>query len=297
MADFNDYEYSTQLGEPIEFYRLKFLDVEYRFTSSSNDIVVTNDSGLQETFFSEYIKRSELVPGTADSSSQTCTLYLKRNSAIGMLFQGSPPEKKIEVIVMRSHSEDINKFVTILKAHVSQVTYRNSETDVLLTIDDYMNNTIPKGNLQYYCNNTLFDKNCKLSPATYKKTFNANIEIESTYIRSVQLGNYPDGTFDGGYMEMGKMFRYVSKHVGDTIWFKYPLNKNLTEYSFTLYPGCDGLFSTCATKFGNTDHFTGVPYTPPTDPTVNPTGKGTYWIDSLVITRDSHGFVGTITGI
>jgi len=37
-----------------------------------------------------------------------------------------------------------------------------------------------------------------------------------------------------------------------------------------------------------------VPYVAPTDSTKNPTGKGAYWIDNLVIQRDTDGFVGTI---
>lgn len=47
----------------------------------------------------------------------------------------------------------------------------------------------------------------------------------------------------------------------------------------------------CASRFGNTDNFSGIPYVKPYNPYTHVVGGGAYWINSSVIIRDTHGFV------
>ena len=108
-------------------------------------------------------------------------------------------------------------------------------------------------------------------------------------IKSSTIAGYPDGYFTDGFIKMGNAYRQIRKHEGDTIYIKYPINVADREGSFKIWPGCNGIFKTCAERFENTDHFSGIPYIQPYNAFKNPTGKGAYWVRSDVIVRDNEG--------
>ena len=92
---------------------------------------------------------------------------------------------------------------------------------------------------------------------------------------------------------MGGSYRAISLHEDNHITIKYPIAESDKQGSFTAYPGCNGLFLTCHSKFNNTDNFTGVSYCKPMDPVKNRTGVGSYWINTSVITRGTDGYINT----
>lgn len=92
---------------------------------------------------------------------------------------------------------------------------------------------------------------------------------------------------------MGNSYRAIKVHEDDHITIKYPIAESDKQGSFIVYPGCNGLYLTCHSKFNNTDNFTGVPYCRPMDAVKNRTGVGAMWVNSSVITRDTNGFINS----
>ena len=91
---------------------------------------------------------------------------------------------------------------------------------------------------------------------------------------------------------MGGSFRGILNHEDDHITLKYPLNQFEKQGSFMAYAGCNNLIATCHKKFNNAKRFNGIPYQQPYDVFVHPADNSPpYWIDSEVITRDSHGVI------
>jgi hypothetical protein len=113
-------------------------------------------------------------------------------------------------------------------------------------------------------------------------------------IYSAQFASFADGYLTGGRIYYNDSVRMIAAHKGEWITVKYPFI-DTPRNTIKVLPGCDTLFKTCALRYHNTINFSGVPYVAPTDSTKNPTGQGAYWIDSLVIQRDTDGFVGTIS--
>ena len=277
-------------------YSFEYAGMTYNYTSSYHNLTV-NINDLNVGFSADYIKRGEsLKTGTSDGSMETTTIFVTRDNNVALLYQGSPPENGgVKLTIYRYHEES-SEIHKILVGVVSQVSFRGSEVELVITIENMLEKQIPTGYCSYYCQNDIYDKTCGLKKELYEKKCWVDIGFDGLYIASTNLNEVESGFYTGGMIKMGNCWRGVLLHDKDRILIKYPINENDRQGSFTIYAGCDNLFLTCAKKFNNTDNFTGVPYTEPTDPTRNPTGKGAYGIDSTIISRDSSMFVGKIGG-
>lgn len=284
-------ESSEFSGNPNECYRFTYMGLNYNYTSSDHDIMLSVD-GKQEVFYSVFIKRSEIKP----ASENTLTVYLELSNSIVTLFKGSPPEKEnVRLRIFRLHGQDTLTFDCIFDGDVSQCQFEEAQAELTVTIENYLKCEIPRGKLQYYCNNSIYDTKCTLDKSQYMVTCNI-VSVSGLTLYAEELKGYRDNYFTNGIMQLDNNTRLIEYSSSDGyITVRYPFETSAMSGIFTVYPGCDGLFTTCASKFHNTDNFTGVPYTPPTDSEKNPVGGGTYWIDKKVITRDSDGFVGEIS--
>lgn len=288
-SNISTYEGSAYQGRPIECYRFTYDGLNYNYTSAVKDITLSID-GKDEVFYHDYIMRGNIKP----SEDGVTTISTKKDNNIAMLYQGSPPEQgRVNLSIFRAHRQDLTKFDKVLEGTVSQVNFNGSQAEISVTQENYLNKEIPNGKLEYHCNNRLFDHNCRLDIEQYKVKCTIK-NISGLSIQSDDFLQYPEGYFIGGMIWLGNNVRTVASHKGNMITIKYPLSESIRTGEFAIAPGCDALFKTCAIKFGNTDNFYGCPYTPPTDSEKNPVGKGSYWIDTLVVQRDTNGFVGTI---
>ena len=271
-------------------------DMTYLYTSAATDIeLTTTESGLTRTekYFADTISRESITPGSSGSAT-SCVIKVHKDNAVAKLFEGPPPESPVDVYVYRVHEQDTSLYDTILRGKVGQVSFEGSECELTVDMDSWLSKELPNGMNQYYCNHVLFDHNCKLKKEDYAVEFFIDYVDGKTVIHSRTLAAYPSGYFDGGRLYFGGNVRMISKHEGDAITIKYPF-VDIPHNKVIVVPGCDSLFRTCAVKYHNTINFSGIPYVAPTDPEKNPTGQGAYWVDSLVIQRDTNGFVGTIT--
>ena len=115
--------------------------------------------------------------------------------------------------------------------------------------------------------------------------------VNGLRIFSTNLNEKPSGYFTDGYLKIGNSLRTVAKHESDWVLLKYPIPpSDRTVGKFTIYPGCNGNFETCAEKFSNTDNFSGIPYIQPYDVFRHPvTNDIAYWVNGKVVFRDTDG--------
>ena len=282
-------ETSIDSAEPIEVYMFTYNNLTYAYTSSKDLVELTID-GNRISFNPEYIERSDsLTLGNPTDSKEACIITVLRNNGVALLYQGAPPEQdSVNVRVYRVHGDSSSDYVKLIDGIVSQVRFNGSKAEMTINIENILIRNVPRGKLSYYCQNCVYDDKCKVDEDDYTITVGVD-KIDKLMIKSSTLGGYPDGYFTDGYIKMGGAFRQIREHKGDTIYIKYPINAQDREGSFSIRPGCDNLFYTCATKFHNTDNFSGVPYIEPFNAFRNPVGKGAYWIRDDVIVRDTNG--------
>lgn len=297
MADSNIsvFESSQQDGQPLELYKFVNNGVSYQYTSNVSDIdIKTNDGGITatETYVAEYIERESIKPSSSGDST-ALIVTVSKDHAIAKKFQGAPPEKKIMLTVIRLHEQDHTKFDKVFYGRVSQASFDGSQCKLTVKMENWLSKELPNGDHRFTCNNVLFDEDCQLLENDYKIDFFID-SVVGVDIYSTTFAGYADGYFVGGFIRHANGIRQITAHVGNKVTVKYPFAVTPANGAFVL-PGCDHLFKTCALKFHNNLNFTGFPYVPPTDSTRNPVGGGVYWVDSLVIRRDTDGFIGTIS--
>ena len=146
---------------------------------------------------------------------------------------------------------------------------------------------------QFFCCNVVYDTSCRLNKADYKKEIYID-GVSGLTVTSADLANYSEDYFEGGLIYYGDDVRMISGNAGTTLTLRYPF-PTTPMGTVAVYPGCDGLFRTCATRFNNVLNYTGCPYVKPAQGDDTKAGKGVYWVDSEVVQRDTDGYVGTIT--
>lgn len=297
MANSNitPYENSQQDGLPIECYKFTHGNTNFMYTSHCEDVnLIITENGLRrtESYFADYIERDTLKPCSKDDSA-SLIVSVSKDNPVAMLYQGAPPETPVTLLLHRFHKQDAEKYDTLFCGRVSQAGFEDSVCKLTIKQENWLSKELPKGKKSFFCNNVIYDKDCKLSKAAYQVDFMID-SVSGLSIKSTTFATYPNGYFNGGIMKHGDNVRMVATHIGDTITLRYPFPATPRNYA-AAFPGCDHLFKTCALKYGNTLNFTGCPYVPPTDPTKNPTGGGVYWVDSQVVQRDTNGFVGSIS--
>lgn len=292
-SNIEKYENSVQDGVPVECYKFTYNGTNYMYTSAAEDVaLVFSLSNIRtEKYFAENISREGIKPGGMGSPND-CIITVSKDHAIAKLFQGPPPETPVNLTVYRLHLPDFHNFDVALQASINQATFKGSKCALTARQENWLSKEIPNGMYQYYCNNVLFDNDCGLKKEKWQVEVLID-KVEGLTVYAKDLANYPDGYFAGGKIYYDGFVRMIATHVQNKITLKYPFMAN-PHNIVKILPACDSLFATCALRYANTVNFAGFPYCPPTDPEKNPTGQGAYWLDSLVVQRDTNGFVGTI---
>jgi uncharacterized phage protein (TIGR02218 family) len=290
------YEFSQQDGQPIECYRFSHDLSNYTYTSNADDVMLTfNDNGLTrtETYYATYIERNDISP-VCKGDPSALAVTVSKDNPIAKLFQGFPPEKPVTLTIFRFHEQDKSKRDVVYAGRVGQGSFEDSVCALTVTLESWANREIPHGKRKFTCNNVVYDHNCQLVEDDWKVLVFVDSVLNSLTIVSQQFAAYADGYFSNGIFRFNGSARLISEHKGDKVQLKYPFTQR-PYGDVTVSPGCDFLFATCAKRFSNTLNFTGCLYVSPTDPQKKEVGKGIYWVDSQVIQRDTHGYIGTIS--
>lgn len=134
---------------------------------------------------------------------------------------------------------------------------------------ELLNINLPRNLYQPGCLNTLFDTACTLLAGD----FDVAGAVASGSTQTVINATLGEAT---GYFDLGKivftsgandgLVRMVKTYTAGspgTLALLYPLPIAPSPGdSFTVYPGCDKLKSTCEAKFNNLENFRGMPYVP-----------------------------------
>jgi len=145
----------------------------------------------------------------------------------------------------------------------------------------------PRFRMQVGCNHALFSTGCGISSSTFRFTgtitdpgtpgFPFTFAIGSL-ARTGGLPTIGAGYFSGGWLEIGSGASMVRRAIINST---APVSGALTvtlardpspfpaaSTSVALYPGCDGAFATCSSKFANAVNFGGHPFLPASNPSM-----------------------------
>lgn len=178
---------------------------------------------------------------------------------------------------------------TLFTGDITSVSVRGSRlTAKATTAGSIFDRTFPRFRLQQGCNHALFSPGCGLSASAWK--FTATVTNPGTvgYPFTFDLGSLARaigvmptitaGWFAGGWAEFGTGSSTVRRAILDntaassgalTITLaRDPSPFPTAGASVVLYPGCNGAFATCSSKFSNQLNFGGHPFIPPSNPSL-----------------------------
>jgi uncharacterized phage protein (TIGR02218 family) len=244
----------------------------YRYTSADIDLIVSGNT------FSKALKfkrgRTRLVVGV-EVDTLDLDIYPESSNLIGgvpflqALARGVLDGAQIllERVFMPTWGDTSAGTLILFSGRVSDIEFSRTEARLSIKSDlELLNVKLPRTVYQPGCTHTLYDAGCALNRASF--AVNSSVASGSTdRIINCSLAQAA-GYFDQGYLAftsgaLNGVKRNVRVYAPGVITLSYPLSAvPAISDTFTIYPGCDKLQSTCVAKFNNIVHFRAWPYIP-----------------------------------
>lgn len=122
------------------------------------------------------------------------------------------------------------------------------------------------------CNKTVYGPECGVDPATYTAAASSISAISGRTLTVPAASGQADGYYTAGFLlvETGPAAGercFIQTHVGSSLTLLHdPPSDLTTSHTVAITAGCDGVESTCITKFSNIDQFGGFPRVPQVNP-------------------------------
>lgn len=258
------YENSIQMGTPIELYEFVQGLQRWTFTTGAEPIIRLGRTYVPSPLVRDRIKQS------TDVFKNGIRLSFPRTDEFAAQFLGFPPEELTTVTIWRGHYGDPDaQFEVHWKGRIISAKVDGSKIDLELEpIYTSLRRPGLRARFEYSCRHVLYGRGCGLNREAFKHdgtvlsiTSGLNVEVSGV------AGVFADGHFTGGILLAADgASRFIVAHTGGVVTMSRPLPSVVGASTVTLYPGCDHLRTTCASKFNNLDNFGGFPWIPNKNP-------------------------------
>ena len=253
---------SVDSGQPVELYVFQ-QGTQFWYYTSGPDVVTWTGVDYQPAT----VVRTDVTQSN-EISKAGISLTFPRNHEFAIQFLGFAPDLVTIVTVFRGHVTDVaGEYQAYWKGRVISGSAAGAELTLECeSVFTSMRRTGLRARFQRSCRHVLYSQACGVNMASYEVPATV-LSSQPTSFVSNQAGLQADGYFTGGMvkLESGAM-RFITQHIGSTLYISRPFLESIGGMSVSLYPGCDHLQSTCTGKFENTLNFGGFPYIPNINP-------------------------------
>lgn len=260
-------EESVFQGQPFELYWFEAAEGTWRLTSGDK---VRSLAGQDYTPVP--MRRTQLGKGS-EQKTNTMTVTLPRDHAIGQLFIGFLPAAPVSLVVYRGHEGEAEdqvhvKFTgTVLNAAFGEDCELNCAPE-----EHILRQRIPRARYQTPCPKIIYSAACGVDPEDFK-TEAALTAVSGDVISAAEFGAQADGWFTNGYLEWGEYRRMIIRHAGNDLTLIVPVSGLEAGAAVIAHPGCARTYvPACIGKFSNGPNFWGFPWIPKRNPF-----KGVEW--------------------
>lgn len=258
-------EVSRQDGAPIYLYEFRLYDKYWRYCSA--DVAVSAGGHL----WSQMEVADDGVKQTGEAQVDALTITLPTSNPIVGLFAATPPSGSVLVTIRRMHY-GADGLVVCYVGEVSSVNIASPQTASVTcaTISASLARTGLRESWSRGCPHALYDSQCRVNKNNVK--VKATIATVGTGALTVTgIDAYPDGWFDGGYMEWadavrGYERRGIESQTGSALVLFGTADGIGSGAQVFLYPGCPRTTAACKAKFNNLDNYGGCPGLPNRSP-------------------------------
>lgn len=253
---------SVELGMPVELFAFQQGYQVWYYTSGTETVTY-----LGVDYVPTPITRSEISQSN-EISRAGVSLMFPRDHELAKQFLGQSPELVTSLTIYRGHLTDQDsEFSAYWKGRVVSGSAAGSEVTVECeSVFTSLRRSGLRARYQRNCRHTLYSNSCGLDRAAFSVQA-VVLSASSFSFTNNASGSQTDGTYAGGIvlLESGAM-RFITGHVGSTIYVSRPFLEEFEGQLVELFPGCDHLRTTCQTKFNNLMNFGGFPFIPNTNP-------------------------------
>lgn len=156
-------------------------------------------------------------------------------------------------------------------------TDRIGDRQAEITIEPYSGNTKVQSLTLLYsrlCSVAIYSDSCGVDPDQSGAAWNDSgllTGVSGTELTATEFGDKADGWYSGGKINVNGVVRKILDHTGTTITISRIIPGAAVNDPFTIYAGCDRLYTTCKTKFDNLLNCKALPLIPEGDD--NPYGR------------------------
>jgi len=258
--NFDAREQSLAQGQPVRLYQFSRGVLHWSYNTSDRDITWNNQ--IFRTIRGGIIDSGIVQSG--DPEADKLTITAPADLEVAQLWRGVPPSDQTELVIYDMHWVDSEALVTWLGS-VSGVNWPTLDTASItcLTLDAELDQPGLTDTYSRTCLAVWGDARCKVNTSSYMLI--APIQgVTGAAVTAGAAAAYADGWFSGGYAEWpvgsgNYDRRFIEQHTGDQLVMLGGTSGMPTSGVLRVYPGCDGLITTCQGKYGNKDNFRGEP--------------------------------------
>ncbi|EPO8089429.1 phage BR0599 family protein [Pseudomonas aeruginosa] len=258
---FDSRETSLAAGTPIRLYEFSRGVLRWLYNSSDRDISVgtqvyrtvrggISDNGIRQSGVSK--QDAFVITAPADIE-------------VAQPWRGGRPSAEIYLRVLDMHYGD-GEIVHRLTASISSVKWPRLDSCTITCLDIESSMERP-GLIDTYsrtCTTTLYSTQCGVDRNLHRVETTIQ-SLTGMAISSGAFASYPDGWFNGGYVEWsigsGEYdSRHIETHVGSELQLLGGTAGLAGGQAIRVYPGCDFLAGTCDLKFDNLPNLRAVPH-------------------------------------
>lgn len=241
-------EESTNSGSPIELYAFTKGASSWNYTSS--DVAYSGYSAVS-------IRRSDINQDNEDNGGGI-EVTLPASDAIAKLWTGSVSCDPLWLTITRLHRVDAST-VTIFIGRCINVKIGDVEATLSFqSLKQSWRRKIPTQIASPTCRHMLYSTGkCGLTKSAYSSTVSVSAISGNTVTISTGLAS---GAYIGGEISYGSERRMIIGQLGsgNILLLFSPLPGISVGSTVTVAWGCDRSFTTCNTRFSNTDRFGGL---------------------------------------
>ncbi|MDH1211147.1 phage BR0599 family protein [Pseudomonas chengduensis] len=258
---FDSREFSQADGAPIRLYEFSRGVLRWLYNSCDRDIAVStqvfrtlrggiSDNGIRQSGVS---KQDNLV------------ITAPADIEVAQPWRDGRPSAEIYLRVRDMHYGD-GEIVSRFTGSIASVKWPRLDS-CTITCQDIESSMDRPGLIDTYsrtCTTTLYSLQCGVD-RNFHRVETTIQSLDGLAISSGAFASYPNGWFNGGYVEWpigsGEYdSRHIETHAGSVLRLLGGTAGLAASQAIRVYPGCDFLAGTCNTKFDNLPNLRAVPH-------------------------------------
>lgn len=259
MANFNDYEVSSDAGLPGRAYRFTLGDAVWRYVTGPRDMIIQGHKWKAVPISDSGVKL------TGDAVVDALTITAPDSIGPARLFIGTPPSGDVGVTIFVFHFDIPDDMSVEYEGDITQIDRPQPGTASITCESLYA--SMDRDGLRYgwqrACGYALYDqRSCRVN----KADFAVEAVIENTtldgLVTASAFGSKEDGWFIGGFLEWthpvrGVEFRAIEEHTGSIIKMFGAADGLYPGLPVKAYPGCNRTSDHCINRFNNLVNYPG----------------------------------------